>query len=190
MVIRFCSRLDIQSIVRIHLQSFNDFFLSSLGEGFLKTYYRAYLDTPGAILICAEEGGGVIGFAAATVYSRGFNRKLLLRHPLIFAFHTMVMLFSKPKALARLVRNFVKTSSSVSDNRDYAELFSLAVSPEHQRKGFGRALVYSLERILVEEGRLTLSLTTDSENNASSLFFYNNCFYNSCYVFLTFFRFY
>lgn len=43
----------------------------SLGEGFLRTYYRIILDDPWEVVICAErEDGKIVGFTSATIDGR------------------------------------------------------------------------------------------------------------------------
>jgi aminoglycoside 6'-N-acetyltransferase I len=49
------------------------------------------------------------------------------------------------------------------------ELHPLAVRPEHQRKGIGRALVTDLEERVRERGALTLWLGTDDEDDRTTL---------------------
>jgi aminoglycoside 6'-N-acetyltransferase I len=49
------------------------------------------------------------------------------------------------------------------------ELHPLAVRPEHQRKGIGRALVADLEQRVRERGGLTLWLGTDDETDQTTL---------------------
>lgn len=49
------------------------------------------------------------------------------------------------------------------------ELHPLAVRPEHQRKGIGRALVADLEQRVRERGALTLWLGTDDEDDQTTL---------------------
>jgi aminoglycoside 6'-N-acetyltransferase I len=49
------------------------------------------------------------------------------------------------------------------------ELHPLAVRPEHQRKGIGRALVADLEERVRERGAVTLWLGTDDEDDQTTL---------------------
>ncbi|MEO6457029.1 MAG: GNAT family N-acetyltransferase [Chloroflexia bacterium] len=49
------------------------------------------------------------------------------------------------------------------------ELDPLAVSPVHQRKGIGRALVADLEEQVRQRGGLTIILGSDDENNMTTL---------------------
>lgn len=42
----------------------------SLGEGFLRTYYKIILDDPWEVVVCAEKDGRIVGFSSATIDGR------------------------------------------------------------------------------------------------------------------------
>ena len=42
----------------------------SLGEGFLRTYYKIILDDPWEVVVCAEKDGRIVGFSSATLDGR------------------------------------------------------------------------------------------------------------------------
>lgn len=42
----------------------------SLGESFLRAYYKIILDDPWEVVVCAEKGGRIIGFSSATLDGR------------------------------------------------------------------------------------------------------------------------
>lgn len=42
----------------------------SLGEGFLRSYYKIILDDPWEVVVCAEKEGRIIGFTSATIDGR------------------------------------------------------------------------------------------------------------------------
>ena len=50
------------------------------------------------------------------------------------------------------------------------ELHPIAVDPEHQRRGVGRALLAALETLVASEGALTLYLGADDDFGGTSLF--------------------
>lgn len=176
---------DIGSIVNIHLQAFKDFFLSSLGKDFLKLYYSCFIKNSKAVVLVAESDNEIIGFAAATSVSKGFNTSLVKENIFSFALISVKLLFTKPRALLRLVRNLTKTSDNGKFDDNYAELFSIGVLPAGQGKGIGKMLLSTIEHNLRDIGTQKLSLTTDYYNN-TAVPFYQSMGYTVLYDFTTY----
>lgn len=74
----------VKEVVDVHLSAFPNFFLSTLGTGFLRTYYRCFVEHKNGNLIVATMDDKVVAFAAATSECRGFNTSLLKKN--LFAF--------------------------------------------------------------------------------------------------------
>lgn len=150
--IRKANTSDVDAIVAIHQQAFPDFFLTTLGEGFLRLYYRCMCNCEEAVTLCAFDGGKAVGFASSAVKSAGFNTRLIKHNMMSFGVEAIKLLFTRPASLFRLVNNFTKKSSEVEDDGDYAELFSIGVSPLCQGKGVGSLLLSENERVMREWG--------------------------------------
>ena len=143
---------SIPDIVGIHKQAFPDFFLTTLGERFLHLYYGCMCKSGEALTLCAMNEGKVVGFSSTALKSAGFNTRLIKHNMMSFALEAFRLLFTRPKSLVRLVNNFTKKGSEVEDNGDYAELFSIGVSPFCQGKGVGSLLLSNNERMIREWG--------------------------------------
>lgn len=150
--IRKAAAADVDSIVAIHQQAFPDFFLTALGGRFLRLYYGCMCKSGEALTLCAMDEGKVVGFSSTALKSAGFNTRLIKNNIMKFAVEAMKLLFTSPKSLVRLVNNFTKKSSDMEDNGDYAELFSIGVSPVCQGKGVGSLLLSENERMMREWG--------------------------------------
>lgn len=174
---------DVATIVRIHQDSFEGFFLTSLGTDFLTFYYSRFLTCTDAKIFCALEGDRVVGFAALAENCKGFNGRLVKRNLFSFAFLSLKMLFTSPKSLFRLVRNLTKKSNEVNDVVDYAELFSIAVLSTEQGKGIGKILLASSEKYIQTKNIVKMSLTTDYYNNDRTIRFYKAMGYQELYEF-------
>ncbi len=98
----------------------------------------------------------------------------------------MRLLFSKPKGLIRLFKNFTKANSNISDKGQYAELLSIGVDPTAQCKGAGRLLLTALEKELRDQGLKELSLTPDYYNNEKTIKFYKSLNYEVLYDFIAY----
>lgn len=162
----------IDEIVDIHLDTFQGFFLTFMGKGFLKQLYLSYVDFDKSGLMAAvDENGNVIGFLA---YSSDYSGlyKYMIKHRLFwFAFYSMGAFFRKPKVFMRLVRAFLKPSES-KRKEAYVELASIGVSPKCKSKGTGSKLISSLKKKVDFDKFSYISLETDAENNDAVRCFY------------------
>lgn len=174
---------DVKGIVGIHNNAFPDFFLTKLGNNFLRLYYESMCKCKGAVTLCVVEDGNVLGFSTTAIKSAGFNTKLIKDNFVGFILEALKLLFTNPMSLIHLAKNMSKTNSDIEDKGDYAELFSIGVSPDCQGKGVGSMLLTETERIISSKGVNQLSLTTDKYNNDSTIAFYKKNGYEVMYEF-------
>lgn len=186
MKIREIEPNEIGQVLTVHQKAFEGFFLTSLGENFLKIYYNAIRENDRGILLGCFDNEQLLGFCAASTLSAGFNSYLVKKDFIKFAGIGMRLLFSKPKGLIRLFKNFTKANSNISDKGQYAELLSIGVDPTAQCKGAGRLLLTALEKELRDQGLKELSLTTDYYNNEKTLKFYKSLNYEVMYDFIAY----
>ena len=178
---------DVNRIVAVHLDAFKDFFLSSLGERFLRLYYRSFIDSKQGIVLCAKDDNKVVGFSACSYVCNGFNTSLVKDNLLKYMVESVVLLFTKPLALIRLAKNMTKESPEAQQfaGGGYAELYSIAVSPSCQGKGIGKALLSAIEDD-VRNHNNQISLTTDYNNNEKTIGFYHTSGYEDLYEFISY----
>lgn len=186
MEIRKPEKKEVYAISDIHLKAFEGFFLSELGREFLSTYYNTVRENDRGVLLGCFEDNKLLGFCAATTLSEGFNKHLVKSNFFSFSKIGIFLLFSRPKALFRLLKNFTKSDPSVSDDGEYAELLSIGVSPTAQGKGVGKKLLMALEEYLNEMNVSQLSLTTDFFDNEKTLNFYKGLGYDIMYDFVAY----
>lgn len=177
---------DFKTVSRIHHDAFSDFFLTSLGIGFLQTYYRATLKSAESISVCAEDAeGNILGFAIGCVNSKGYHKRLIYNNLFPFLLRGINVFFVKPKSLIRLVKNFEK-KDSIIDNGDYAELLSIAVLPSVKGTGLGKELIKMFEKEAISAGCNKIALTTDGINNEDVINFYKRSGYVVFYEFVSY----
>lgn len=178
---------DSNRIAKIHLKSFPNFFLSTLGYSFLKTYYRSCAKSKEAISICAinQDDKKLLGFAVGCFNSVGFNKRLIFSNLLEYSYRAILLLFTKPTALIRLYKNLTKNNDK-DDKGNYAELLSIGVSPDQNSLGIGQKLLLKFENKVREKGINKITLTTDADSNDSVLKFYKKSGYTVYYDFETF----
>lgn len=168
---------DISQVVTVHRKSFSNFFLTSLGERFLRVYYNSVSRDPYALMLGYFEEGELLGFCAAAKLSGSFNKGLIVKNMFQFIRVGFILLFSRPAALLRLLLNFSKSDAKTKDTEEFAELLSIAVAENHQGEGVGKKLLIELEAMLRLEGIWCISLTTDYYNNDKAVSFYKSLGY-------------
>lgn len=186
MEVREVLKEDIDQVVEVHKASFQGFFLTELGDHFLKVYYDCVRKDSKGVLLGFYENGQLYGFAAATTLSRGFNKHLIKKNMAVFSLIGVRLLLTKIPALIRLFKNFSKRDSTYKDTGEYAELLSIGVSAKVQGKGIGKKLLIELEKVMKAKGCQKLSLTTDYKNNEKAIGFYNSLGYSKLYDFIAY----
>ena len=186
MIIRKATINDVDTIVEIHLNAFEGFFLTSLGAEFLRFYYSCFVRSNETVTMIAEENGVIYGFSASSKFCKGFNSRLIKSKLIAFGLLSFKLLLIKPISLLRLVKNLSKKGENVIDNEDYAELYSIGVCKSAQGKGVGKMLLLKSEQVMKEEGVTRVSLTTDFDNNEQAVGFYHSMGYETLYEFVTY----
>lgn len=185
--IRKIALIDIEDVVTIHNNAFPDFFLTLLGDHFLKLYYSSVLKSKDGILLgCYNQNNDLLGFCAGTMISDKFNIKLIKSNLFSFLGIGVYLLFTNLGALKRLYLNLSKTNNSKEYSSDYAELLSIGVAKTTQGKGIGKLLLSELERVIQVHGGQRLSLTTDFLENTQAIKFYESMKYKIYYDFVTY----
>ena len=189
MIIRKVEVNENRALAKLHMQVMPDFFLASLGEGFLTTYYKVVLRHPETICLLAEdENKNILGFVLGREKAKGYLKRILKSSLFTFVIEGIKLLFIKPKSLIRLVRNLDKISkdSSISDTQNYAEIGLIGVSPELKGQGIGHKLFEGFIGILKERNVANLSLTTDMDDNEQTITSYKAWGFTVMYEFKTY----
>ncbi|PJE48032.1 MAG: GNAT family N-acetyltransferase [Sediminibacterium sp.] len=177
---------DVSNVSFIHIKAFKNFFLTSLGKGFLETYYSACLKHQHTIAFCAEDlQGNLVGFATGSSWAKGYHRSIFMNNIFSFLTSLAVSIVKKPPILIRLFKNLEKNKHKY-DMGEYAELLSIGVNPDYKGGGVGRELLTVFHDEVRKRGGVKVALTTDKLNNDPVLAFYAKAGYETFYEFTTY----
>jgi ribosomal protein S18 acetylase RimI-like enzyme len=186
MIYRTPKKSESAIFTQIHLVAFKDFFLTTLGKRFLNTYYSASLKSTDSISICAvDENDQIVGFSIGCIQAKGFHKRLVLQNFLQFLFQGIIILMTNPIALWRLANNMEKNKMN-NDDGNYAELLSIAVSPDAKGSGIGKEMIAHFEAKAKSRGCNKIALTTDYYKNNDVIAFYKRSGYEVFYEFTTY----
>lgn len=162
----YCTATDltcVDEIVDIHMATFQSFFLTFLGRGFLRQLYKGFITHEESNIIIARDDR-VEGFLAYSNDLSGFYKYLIRKSLFPFAWYSIIATFKNPKTVVRLIRAFVKPSES-KRTEQYVELSSIGVRPEMKGKGIGSRLIDEL-KVVFDRGRYAyIKLETDAVGN-------------------------
>ncbi len=163
-------------IVDIHLATFQGFFLTFMGRGFLRQMYAAYTLHEQSDILIAESQGLVVGFLAYSQHMSGLY-KYMLRHRLVqFAWFSLGAFLRKPTVFLRLIRAFLKPGEARREET-YIELASIGVHPDAKSGGVGSKLIDALKKRIDFETFSYITLETDAvDNEAANRFYVKNGF--------------
>jgi ribosomal protein S18 acetylase RimI-like enzyme len=186
--VRLAEERDLDGIVRVHLVSFQDYFLTHLGRGLVKRYYQSYLARPEALTVVADGEEGICGFIIGTpdddrvlgsFYRRHFPyvsgcvlRQLLMLDSVIWK-GLAARLSHVGMALHSLASGEGGPGKSVGGvpATARARLLSIAILPEYRGGGCSSRLLRRFELTLKERAVQTLGLSVNSDN-ARAIRFY------------------
>lgn len=171
---------QIRALVNLHIEAFPNFFLSSLGTGFLSVLYRSYLDDSHCACFVsytqsqgAEKivGSMVLLAQPASFYSATFRRKGMK-----FAIYAVPSLLRNTIPVAKKLISAIFYRGDVDDSSDFAGaglISSICVSPEARGLGLGREMLKLGEAWANENNLKKIFLLTDRDNNDGVNLFYS-----------------
>lgn len=167
----------IKKVVQIHLDTFQGFFLTFMGRGFLTCLYKSYCQyKESGLLVAFDNKEEPIGFLAYSGDYSGLYKFMIKTKLIPFAWYSLGAFFRKPKVFLRLIRAFLK-SDDVKREEKYVELASIGVKPDAKSKGIGSSLVSELKDTVDFNTYSYISLETDAiDNDIANKFYAKNGF--------------
>jgi glycosyltransferase involved in cell wall biosynthesis/ribosomal protein S18 acetylase RimI-like enzyme len=159
---------DAPAIARLHREALPEAFLPTLGDRFLSRLYRALGSDPRGVVLVAENGAGVVGFAAGTASVREFYRRFYRRHGLQAAVAAAPRLV-RPSVLRRMreTARYPDTARALPE----AELLAIAVEGGHREEGVGRELADRLLADLRRRGVGSVRVVVAAANHGANSFY-------------------
>lgn len=161
----------VDSIVTIHLATFDGFFLTFMGRGFLNQMYLSYCEERHSGLLVAEDDGRAIGFLAYSGNMSGLYKYMIRTRLIPFAWHSVWAFLRKPSVFVHIISAFLKPSEARRDEK-YIELASIGVAPNSKSTGVGSQLINKLKEIVDLTEYAYITLETDADDNDDVIRFY------------------
>ncbi len=143
--IRQMCAADVDAVVDLHMRTFGDYSLTTLGRGFLTNYYMGIVSSQYGMAFVYERLGKIVGFIAGFQRPAEFYRELLRRRVLLFVWYSLGSVLRRPRILKRLLQALFYPSDKQRMQIDF-EIASTAVTPVEQNRGIGWFLIATFLR--------------------------------------------
>lgn len=168
---RLLNSSDATYLASLHFKAFPNFFLTSLGEKFLKVFYESLLDSPKGFGIATFEGNFLIGFAVGTEQFQGFYRSLILQNGVQLFTSCFKILFFHPLKALIILKNLTD-NSGVFEIEEGGWLLSICTDPNYWGKGVSSIILEEFETEALKRKLKKNWLTTDFVDNERANSFY------------------
>ena len=187
MFIRLACKTEYASIAKLHKEFFPSFFMTSLGENYLKEHYKIILKHANTICYIAENENNIVGFVIGRADAHNGLKKVVIDNFFAFLLLGLKLTFMNPSSLWRVIKNISKKDNgSIHDKQNYSEIGLIGVKPELKGVGIGHQLLYAFEKEAKKQGAKRLSLTTDYYNNYNTLAAYRAWGFEIYYEFISY----
>lgn len=167
------SKEHANAVAELHETAFRNFFLTSLGTGFLRAFYESIIISKEGIAIGIFEETKLLGFSIGTTQSKGFYKKLILQNFFRLIPPLLMQVLKKPAICLRMMSS-LKSSSNYEKSSEHpvAILLSICVATGGQNKGIGSKVLAEFEKFCKTNNLSYVTLSTDADNNDSVNSFY------------------
>lgn len=182
----------VDEVARLHQRCFPDYFLTHLGQTFLRRYYLEFCRhcNDYGLVACCKTGGHVVAVVVGSADSQAHFRSLYRRNMPIFVplvgwrllvdstirraiWQRMAHLRAAARSILPGLRK--PASESLSDkgpkNQCPMRLLGIAVAPEQRGSGLASRLTERFEDVLRQAGHLRVGLSVLPDNQRAIAFY-------------------
>jgi ribosomal protein S18 acetylase RimI-like enzyme len=156
---------DASAVASMHADRIGEGFLVTLGPQFLRRLYRRIALSPHAVLVVADDGEQIIGFAAAATSTRSLYGDFLRHDALPAGFAAAPAVLRHPRRVWETLR--YGTVGDGDKDLPGAEVLSVAVAADAGGQGIGSAVLAATLEQLTRAGTPAVRVVTAVGNDAA-----------------------
>jgi ribosomal protein S18 acetylase RimI-like enzyme len=169
---------DSLEIAALHRAAFKGFFLTDLGINVLRVFYSSLIQDKATIIWGVKSDDVLVGFFLVSKTPKNLYTRIFKINFFNFFIPLSISLIKNLSLLRRLIVSMVSSKSVEVPSTYAASLLSICVEPSFSGKGIGKMLLSKLESELFINNLSGYYLTTDTDNNDATNYFYlNNGFF-------------
>ena len=156
-----------RQVAALHIQGINTGFISSMGIDFVTALYEAITQSKTSFGVVAVRDDKVLGFAAFTSNINELYRSIIWKKGLKFALLLAGRMLSL-KRLKKILETLFYPARIKKMNLPSAELLSIAITGQEQRKGLACKLIEKGFQHYEENGIYKIKVLIGADNKAGN----------------------
>jgi len=154
-------------VAALHIQCISTSFISSMGIDFVTSLYEAIVKSKSSFGVVAVKNEKVVGFIAFTTNLKKLYKSVIWRRALKFTLLLAGNMWSR-KRVKKIFETLFYPSRIKKMNLPAAELLSIAVRPEEQRKGLASQLIQKGFQYCQKTGADKVKVLIGADNKAGN----------------------
>lgn len=164
---------DLDEITQLHERVFVGFFLTSLGNAFLKELYRGFATHPSGVVLVARDGAELVGFVVGTTDPACFFAALRRRRGAALLLKSLPAILKNPRPVViKLISGLFYKGNRPQPQMSGTLLSSIGVEEKYRGTPLPSLLLRNFEREAAKLGSFHVYLTTDADRNCRVNAFY------------------
>ena len=170
---------DIDQVAKLHRSELPG-FLSELGEGFLKRFYKASLILPEMFTIVLVKNGQILGFVSCATRLEGLYKKIFAKDPFGFISALLSYSITHPEGIVRMMKTMVYPGFY----GDIPELLTIVVAKSQRNRGLGGKLFLCAFREFGKRGIKSFRVSVYGKLSANSFYKKIGCSFEKQFDFM------
>ncbi len=159
---------DLDQLVKLQIDSLPSSYISMLGEGFTRSYWKMCFKSKNYCVVTKKISGQIVSLCSVCLEPSNFINDLLFKTPLVF----YVVANIHKKFVWKFLLSFIRMNPSPENIfPDCPELVLLATDRNYRGKGLGRSIIADTERILEKLGHSCFFIKTEHDNYRAQKFY-------------------
>lgn len=163
---------DSSEIAALHCAAFKGFFLTDLGVNVLRVFYSSLIQDKATIIWGIKLDKVLVGFFLASTNPNNLYKRIFKINFFNFFIPLSISFLKNLNLLRRMIISMASSKSFEVPSIYTASLLSICVEPAFSGKGIGKILLGKLEAELINNNHHGYYLTTDTDNNDATNYFY------------------
>lgn len=169
-------KVDLNNIIKLHLQVLGNTSSSKFGFEFVKNLYSQIIKDRNASLWIDRYNNEIVGFLCLTSKIKSTTTKIKKSFNISHIFNIIYTFLSEPRELIVFLKRLNFDNNLIQKYGDYPTILTIGTSSIYRGLGIGSKLIKTSDTFFRKKGYRYYFVDTESKNKIARLFYRKNNF--------------